>query len=109
MISVPCNGCVACCRASEVPRKLLDGENPEDYKTFRLPDGGYALRTKVNGDCIYLEDGCTIHKRKPGFCARYDCREVYSRYEDLERELLIGDHPELGPIFEAAERLNAAD
>jgi len=72
-----CQGCTTCCKwagQKEVQVRL----EPEEIGHFKTdPDNPDLLRTKKNGDCIYLEEyGCGIHERSPINCRAFDCREL---------------------------------
>ena len=90
MSEVPCNGCTACCKNDII---FLDpDENPADYETVwtvhrRTGVGGFALKRKVNGHCIYLVEGkgCSIHGRAPKVCKAFDCRKAWRDYLSLPR------------------------
>ena len=73
-VSVPCNGCKACCKQMAV--LLEPGEDPSDYRT-EMYQGQPMLAHKSNGDCVYLgAEGCTIHERAPAACRKMDCRKT---------------------------------
>ena len=79
---VPCDGCTACCRASQfvhvepdeadalahIPRELL-------FPAPRLPAGYMVLGYDERGWCPMLVDGgCSIYAHRPRACRTYDCR-----------------------------------
>ena len=70
-MSVPCNGCRACCIGWDVKLQPAD-----DWSQYEHTDG--VLNRKPNGHCVYLGDeGCTIHDKAPEVCRRFDCRVFY--------------------------------
>jgi Fe-S-cluster containining protein len=68
---VPCDGCTACCRASQFvpigPDELL----------FPVPgrSGHVLLGYDDHGHCpMLVEDGCSVYAHRPRACRTYDCR-----------------------------------
>ncbi len=74
-MTVPCNGCMECCKGPDRGLLvLLDGLHP-GIKVERCGAYGFLAR-KLNGDCLYLgENGCTIYDVRPQECRQFDCRE----------------------------------
>jgi hypothetical protein len=80
-ISVPCNGCNACCYARRVPVRP-ERERPDDLLHLDMvpdPDatdsGTMLLRKREDGACIHLgPDGCSIYEHRPHICRLFDCR-----------------------------------
>jgi uncharacterized protein len=79
---VPCDGCTACCTASQfvhigpeetdtlahIPAELL-------FPAPRLPPGHVLLGHDEHGHCPMLVDGaCSIYEHRPRTCRSYDCR-----------------------------------
>ena len=79
---VPCQGCTACCTASQfvhigpdeadtlahIPAELL-------VPAPRLPPGNVVLGYDERGHCPMLVDGaCSIYAHRPRACRTYDCR-----------------------------------
>jgi Fe-S-cluster containining protein len=79
---VPCDGCTACCTASQfvhigpeetdtlahIPAELL-------FPAPRLPRGHVVLGYDERGHCPMLVDGaCSIYEHRPRTCRSYDCR-----------------------------------
>jgi uncharacterized protein len=79
---VPCDGCTACCTASQfihigpeeadtlahVPAELL-------FPAPRLPRGHVVLPYNERGHCPMLIDHvCSIYEHRPRTCRTYDCR-----------------------------------
>jgi uncharacterized protein len=79
---VPCDGCTACCTASQfvhigpdehdtlvhVPAELL-------FPAPGLPAGHVLLGYDERGRCPMLgDDGCSIYEHRPRTCRTYDCR-----------------------------------
>jgi hypothetical protein len=79
---VPCNGCTACCTASQfvhvapdetdtlahIPPALL-------FPAPGLPRGNVVLGYDEHGRCPMLIDGrCSIYEHRPRTCRTYDCR-----------------------------------
>ena len=59
---------------------MVEGDDPEQYDTEPITINGrqiFVLRRQPNGDCIYLDGGCTIHDRAPTVCRVYDCAAAY--------------------------------
>lgn len=92
-VSVPCNGCVACCK-SAVALYPENGDDPKAYESevFINPlthAPGFKLKQRPNGECVYLgPEGCTIHDRAPSICRNFDCRVWYKRFPRKERRKL---------------------
>ncbi len=79
---VPCDGCTACCTASQfvhigpeeadtlahIPAELL-------FPAPRSPRGHVVLGYDEQGHCPMLVDGaCSIYDHRPRTCRSYDCR-----------------------------------
>ncbi|HVM66503.1 MAG TPA: YkgJ family cysteine cluster protein [Acidimicrobiales bacterium] len=79
---VPCDGCTACCTASQfvhigpdesdtlahIPRRLL-------FPAPLRPPGHLLLGYDEHGRCPMLRDGkCSIYPHRPQACRTYDCR-----------------------------------
>ena len=79
---VPCDGCTACCTASQfihigpdevdtlscIPAELL-------FPAPRLPRGHVVLGYDERGHCPMLVDNrCSIYEHRPRTCRTYDCR-----------------------------------
>ncbi len=73
-----CGSCTLCCQGDLIYIHLECGDNPNDYLTD-FNDGRYTLKHKDNGDCIYLDKGCTIHGLQPTICKEMDCRKLYKK------------------------------
>jgi uncharacterized protein len=99
---VPCDGCTACCTASQfvhigpdetatlarIPRKLL-------FPAPLMPEGHVVLPHDARGHCPLLVDGrCSIYEERPRTCRTYDCR-VFAA---------TGVQPDDGLIAERAAR-----
>ena len=64
-----------CCKVFLVPL------TPEEHKSnMYLLDLEYLeinmiiVRKKINGECIYFENGCTIYVNRPEACREYNCQ-----------------------------------
>lgn len=94
-VSVPCDGCTACCRHDIIFLHPECGDKAVDYLTDPATNPltgntGRMLQRKPNGDCIYLgATGCTIHGRAPVICREFDCRRLYLKVPREERRKLI--------------------
>jgi hypothetical protein len=79
---VPCDGCTACCEASQfvhvgpdehdtlqhIPRELL-------FPAPGYPTGYLVMGFDERGRCPMLrDDGCSIYEHRPRTCRTYDCR-----------------------------------
>ena len=79
---VPCDGCTACCEASQfihvapdeidalahIPRALL-------FPAPGAPAGHLVMGYDEHGRCPMLRaDGCSIYEHRPRTCRTYDCR-----------------------------------
>ncbi len=79
---VPCDGCTACCRASQfvhvdpderdalahIPAELL-------FPAPGLPPGHMVMGYDEHGACPMLVNGaCSIYEHRPRACRTYDCR-----------------------------------
>lgn len=94
MTSVPCNGCIACCKDDLIVLHPDEGDKPETYETMTItvPSGEsiVALARQENGWCIYLtEAGCSIHGRAPLICREFDCRRAFLKWDRATRRMLI--------------------
>jgi hypothetical protein len=111
LVSVPCNGCTACCRNDLLFLHPEMGDIAEDYETMPATNPlngrpGLALKHKPEGGCIYLGDaGCTIHDRAPAICREFDCRGFYlsfmERYDRGERRRMVARNYVSKDVIEA--------
>jgi Putative zinc- or iron-chelating domain len=74
MKQLNCGTCTVCCQGDLI--FLKPGDDPSLYITA-VSNGKRILAHKENGDCIYLDKGCTIHSYRPIGCRELDCRKVY--------------------------------
>lgn len=73
---VPCNGCTACCRGSEVTVTEEEAERL-GYENTRELYGRRVLAHQSDGACVFLEnDRCGIHEQRPETCRVFDCRRM---------------------------------
>ena len=90
---VPCGKCRLCCQTLVVPLALEEYEQYDWAWVVRTDTGetlGRALKRRPNGDCVYLgENGCTIHGRAPHVCQRFDCRDLFLKYDRAGRRRVI--------------------
>lgn len=79
-MSVPCNGCTACCRGPG--RKHLRVKRVEERNFATVAINGYRhLRQSIDGTCEHVtERGCAIYDRRPAACREFDCREHLPHY-----------------------------
>ena len=83
LVSVPCNGCTACCQGDMIIIHPECGDDASLYETEPCIDpitGRHTvmLKHKRDGTCIYLgKAGCTIHDHSPAVCREFDCRRFY--------------------------------
>jgi len=77
---VPCNGCTLCCKLQTQLNRRYDDIDEYEHTWALHPERGLVpvLKRKPNGDCVYLDGGCTIYERRPHTCRVFDCREVYA-------------------------------
>ena len=68
-----CGDCTFCCKKTLV-FILPDDDYP--YETTQ-EEGLEVLAQKPNGDCIYLDNGCSIYKSRPLMCKAYFCIDFY--------------------------------
>lgn len=88
-VEVPCGACRQCCQGNSIVILLPDeGDDVESYEhevieleasrlgpLDHLAGRGAILKSKENGDCVYLgPEGCTIRDRAPVICRAFDCR-----------------------------------
>jgi uncharacterized protein len=93
---VPCDGCTACCTASQfihigpdetetlahIPAGLL-------FPAPLMPEGHVVLGHDGRGHCPMLRDGrCTIYAHRPRTCRTYDCR-VFAAADVTPEDALI--------------------
>jgi hypothetical protein len=102
-ITVPCNGCRACCQHELVAIVPEAGDDVASYETETIA-GIVVLRRRPNGDCVYLGEGhggCTIHDRAPQICRSFDCRRYFLSMRRNERRAIQRLNGDKIPIFEA--------
>ncbi len=79
-----CGACNKCCRKNPGIFLLPEyGDDPALYEgALDEMDGRPILKTKSNGDCIYLdlEKGCMNYENRPRVCRTYDCRSDYMQW-----------------------------
>jgi Fe-S-cluster containining protein len=82
---VACGRCVACCHNKAVFLHPESGDNLADYDTVAAAFG-LILRTRPNGDCIYLDrrTGCRIYTHRPIECRVFDCADALRCGIDLD-------------------------
>lgn len=84
MNPLDCGSCSNCCQSNPgiyILEELDDDPSLyEGYLDYR--DGQPILKTKPNGDCIFLdrEKGCTAYDIRPNPCRSYDCRRDYMKW-----------------------------
>ncbi|MDQ1430497.1 MAG: uncharacterized protein QOF40_1099 [Actinomycetota bacterium] len=110
---VPCEGCTACCTASQfvhiepdeadtlahIPAALL-------FPAPRLPPGHVLLGYDERGHCPMLVDGqCSIYEHRPRTCRTYDCRvfPATGLAPDDDQVLIAARAARWGFSFPAAE------
>lgn len=110
-VSVPCGGCVECCRNSVIPLHPTDDSTRYDcYLTHFQGKDRLVLRQRENGDCVYLgENGCTIHDRAPLACRLFDCRRLYEQHDRAGRRRLVREGKVSRATFDRARELLGAD
>ena len=64
-----CGSCTYCCKKTLIP--VTDDEASMLKTTFQY--GFNALKQKENGDCVYLDNNCTIYAVRPEVCRVYNC------------------------------------
>lgn len=74
-----CAGCRKCCQGGNAATLRPErGDDVTRYVTRRGSDGERVLKTRKNGDCIYLgSTGCSIYARRPYECRTLDCRTYF--------------------------------
>jgi len=88
---VPCDGCTACCRASQFVEiepdeaATLARIPPElRFPAPRRPRGHLLLGYDERGHCPMLVEGrCSIYEDRPRACRTYDCRVLPAAGVDL--------------------------
>ncbi len=100
---VPCNGCSACCVSDLVfLDPAVDDMNAYDWH-FEV---GLPVRDrKENGECVYLNKGCSIHQTRPKACRLFDCRVWYLDTSKAKRKQMIRNNASLQNVFQAGKRL----
>lgn len=76
MKKLKCGTCTVCCQGDLI--FLKPGDDIRLYKTTMI-EGKIILQHKPNGDCIYLDRGCSIYDKRPTVCRDLDCRKVYKK------------------------------
>jgi Fe-S-cluster containining protein len=91
---VPCNGCTACCRASQFvlvepdERDTLARIPPELlFPAPQLPRGHRVLGYDERGHCpMLVDDRCSIYEHRPRACRAYDCRVFAATGVELDED-----------------------
>lgn len=111
-VTVPCNGCTACCKASlfKVSVFLHADEDAAAYKTVKVDgDQRPALARAPNGDCVYLgQTGCTIWNVAPFApreCRGFDCRALYRDLTGAARDNALAAGVITQELLTAIERV----
>jgi len=68
-----CGSCTYCCKNTLIPVK--DEEARFLKTTYQY--GFSALAQKENGECVYLDNRCTIYNGRPEVCRVYECIGFY--------------------------------
>jgi Fe-S-cluster containining protein len=105
-----CGDCTFCCQETLVV--ILDHETyPYELSTnldLNLK-GLNVLKTKPNGDCIYLQDdiqkGCSIYKDRPEMCQAYSCIGFYNRAL-VKKQTVITENVKFSKVVHAAKERN---
>jgi hypothetical protein len=93
--SVPCNGCIECCRSGQgLFLHPEQGDDVDSYRTRAVTGSAgetvFLLETTAEGACVYLgERGCTIYERRPVLCRSFDCRKHYLMLPRQDRDNLV--------------------
>ena len=97
---VPCDGCTACCTASQFVHIAPDETDtlshiPKDllFPAPRLPPGHVLLGYDQRGHCPMLIDNrCSIYEHRPRTCRTYDCRVFPAagiEIDDADKALIL--------------------
>ena len=104
---VACDGCTACCTASQfvpvgpdetdtlahIPSELL-------FAAPRMPPGHVVLGYDEHGRCpMLIDDRCSIYAHRPRTCRTYDCRVFPASGIEVD-----GDDPDKAAIGRRARR-----
>jgi len=89
---VPCDGCTACCRASQFVHIA-----PDEHDTLAhippallfpapmMPRGHVVLGYDERGHCpMLVDDRCSIYAHRPRTCRAYDCRVLAAARIDAD-------------------------
>ncbi len=95
---VPCDGCTACCRASQfvhIGRDEVEtlGRIPADllFPAPRMPSGNLVLGYDERGHCpLLVEDRCSVYDQRPRACRTYDCRVLPAAGVEIDEETKFG-------------------
>ncbi len=99
-----CGDCRFCCQNTLVV--LFDYETyPYETDPFPSLEGLNMLKTKPNGDCIYLEDRCSIYKNRPEMCRVYSCIRFYNSAL-VKKQTVITENVVFSKIVHAAKERN---
>ena len=70
-----CGECTSCCNVHVIGRVSTEWFlqcNEEEIKRIGAENfNGDKMKIKENGDCIFLEKGCTIQDIKPEACRKF--------------------------------------
>lgn len=100
---VACGSCFACCVNDRV---FLDPDR-DDFSRYDWHHelGMPVLDRKPNGECVYLQAGCSIYETRPTACRRFDCRVWFLSTSKSRRMALVKGNPSLKAVFRQGERL----
>jgi Fe-S-cluster containining protein len=104
--NVPCNLCTRCCQGDAI--RLLPMDDADSYLTESHPyfPGALMLAHKPNKDCIYLvQDGCSIHSRRPQQCREMDCRLLAERITYTQARKLSKTNQLKFPVWQRGKEL----
>ena len=95
---VPCDGCTACCRASQFVHIGPDevetlGRIPADllFPAPRMPSGNLVLGYDEHGHCpLLVDDRCSVYEQRPRACRTYDCRVLPAAGVEIDEETKLG-------------------
>lgn len=99
MVTVPCDGCTACCRTGnahpDIGAYLRPGDDYSRYMCVASVNPitgkkGVRLQKTDSGNCVYLSPaGCTIYATRPQCCVEFDCRNLWLRFDGAQRDKML--------------------
>lgn len=108
-ISLPCDGCTACCRGEQLVVLFSDDDSRLLDRAVLKPNDTWIgwLRHNLNGDCAWLEAGrCAAYEFRPKVCRAFSCVGLWFGMPAGERLKMLRESLGVDEIYLAAVRLH---